>query len=125
LRAIEQLLTSAMGGNPNQAADNDISDVFDLSNNPMGNGGGTTVYRFREGIERFLITNINNAAQGAQAQSTVFIYWDLVSTDVNYYNHVPGGSNVLYLDGHVDFIRYPGDAPVSKANAIISGVLGG
>ena len=22
------------------------------------------------------------------------------------YNHVPGGGNVLYLDGHVEFIRY-------------------
>lgn len=24
-----------------------------------------------------------------------------------FYNHVPGGSNVLYLDGHVEFVRFP------------------
>ena len=119
LQAIQDLLTKALAGSPNKAGDSDLDVTAGL-----GNGGGSTVYRLREGIERFLITNINNAAQGAQAQSTVFMMWDLVSTDVNYYNHVPGGSNVLYLDGHVDFIRYPGDAPVSKANAVISGIIG-
>ena len=36
-----------------------------------GNGGGDTMYRFREGIERFLITDINSPARSAQAQSTV------------------------------------------------------
>ncbi len=30
------------------------------------------------------------------------------------FNHVPGGCNILYLDGHVSFIRYPGDAPVNQ-----------
>jgi prepilin-type N-terminal cleavage/methylation domain-containing protein/prepilin-type processing-associated H-X9-DG protein len=75
---------------------------------PFGNGGGTTIYRLREGIERFLITNINNAAQSAQAQSTVFIMFDSFGNGgaIQYFNHVPGGCNVLYLDGHVDFVRY-------------------
>jgi prepilin-type processing-associated H-X9-DG protein len=27
------------------------------------------------------------------------------------FNHVPGGGNVLYMDGHVEFIKYPGEAP--------------
>jgi prepilin-type processing-associated H-X9-DG protein len=25
------------------------------------------------------------------------------------FNHVPGGSNVLYMDGHVEFLKYQGD----------------
>ena len=90
---------------------------------PYGNGGGNTIYRFREGIERFLITNINNAAQGAQAQSTVVVQWDQINTRIAdgsgvTMNHVPGGCNVLYLDGHVDFIRYTsegGEFPVNRA----------
>jgi prepilin-type N-terminal cleavage/methylation domain-containing protein/prepilin-type processing-associated H-X9-DG protein len=89
----------------------------------VGNGGGTTIYRLREGIERFLITNINNAAQNAQAQSTVPIQWDQINSNLAdssgvTMNHVPGGSNVLYLDGHVDFLRYTsegGEFPVNRA----------
>jgi prepilin-type processing-associated H-X9-DG protein len=29
------------------------------------------------------------------------------------FNHIPGGCNVLYMDGHVEFIRYPGRYPVT------------
>ena len=71
-----------------------------------GNGGSSTIYRLMEGIERFMITDINNPGASAQAQSTVFIMFDHVSTAPQFYNHVPGGSNVLYMDGHVEFIRY-------------------
>jgi prepilin-type N-terminal cleavage/methylation domain-containing protein/prepilin-type processing-associated H-X9-DG protein len=93
----------------------------------LGNGGGSTVYRLREGIERFLITDINNPAASAQAQSTVFIMMDHVATDVSAFNHIPGGSNVLYLDGHVDYLRYqqrggepPVTGPVAEAIAVLS-----
>ncbi|MBP8128198.1 MAG: DUF1559 domain-containing protein [Candidatus Hydrogenedentes bacterium] len=96
-------------GEPAQReADKDI-DISTRDPGPgYGNGGGNTVYRLREGIERFLITDINNPAATAQAQSTVFIMFDLIGTGagVSSFNHVPGGCNVLYLDGHVDFIRY-------------------
>jgi len=78
-----------------------------------------TVYRLREGIERFLITDINNPAQQAQAQSTVFVVMDDIQYKVEFMNHVPGGGNVLYMDGHVDFIRYPGDTPFSRGWAVL------
>ena len=86
-----------------------------------GNGGGAskTVYRLREGIERFLVTDINNAGSANTAQSGVFIMLDNVSTIVSKYNHVPGGSNVLYMDGHVEFVRYPALAPVSRSMAAV------
>jgi prepilin-type processing-associated H-X9-DG protein len=38
-------------------------------------------------------------------------------------NHVPGGCNVLYLDGHVDFIKYPTDTPVNRAFAVLMQLL--
>ena len=81
------------------------------------------MYRLREGIERFMITDINNPAASAKAQSEVFIVTDALSTELDNYNHVPGGANVLYMDGHVGFIRYPGEQPVSKAMAIAVGVI--
>jgi prepilin-type N-terminal cleavage/methylation domain-containing protein/prepilin-type processing-associated H-X9-DG protein len=85
-----------------------------------GNGDGDTVYRLREGIERFLITDINDPAATAKAQSEVFVMLDNVSTEVARYNHVPGGANVLYMDGHVAFTRYPDpQSPVSPAMAAI------
>lgn len=85
-----------------------------------------TLYRLREGIERFLITDINNAAASALAQSTVPIMWDHFATNVTRdgFNHLPGGANVLYLDGHVDFLRLPGPHPVTRVFAYVASELG-
>lgn len=98
-------------------------EVQPINNQPMGNGGSNTVYRLREGIERFLITDINNAAASAKAQSGIFIMYDTLSKSVKYFNHVPGGCNVLFMDGHVEFLRYPGAAPVSRGMALFLGTL--
>jgi len=85
---------------------------------------GRTIYRLREGIERFLITDINNPAASSQAQSEVWIYMDdLNSANPAFTNHIPGGGNVLFLDGHVEFLRYPSDTPFSKAWAVLLGVI--
>ncbi len=89
-----------------------------------GNGGGDTIYRTREGIERFLITDINNPGASAMAQSDIAIMWDEISTNLAAYNHVPGGANALYLDGHVEFLKYPSQKyPVNAEFAQIFGVF--
>ncbi len=72
-------------------------------------GRGDTLFRLREGIERVLITDINNPGASAQAQSAVPVAWDHISVFVGDFAHVPGGANVLYLDGHVAFVKYPAD----------------
>ncbi|MBW7865787.1 MAG: DUF1559 domain-containing protein [Candidatus Hydrogenedens sp.] len=94
---------------------------------PYGNGGGGTVYRLREGVERFLITDINNPGAGAQAQSSIFIMFDQLSTVASGYNHVPGGCNILFMDGHVEFRRYEkqGKGPVNGPLAEIGGIFAG
>ncbi|MGI6460438.1 MAG: type II secretion system protein [Candidatus Hydrogenedentales bacterium] len=71
--------------------------------------GPKTAYRLREGIERFMVTDINNPAGSAQAQSELAIFFDIFSAEASNFNHVPGGGNVLYMDGHVEFLRYPAD----------------
>ena len=73
--------------------------------------GTITLYRLREGIERFFVSDINNPASGAKAQSEIAVMYDSAAETVtqpsdwgdtyNLYNHVPGGGNVLYMDGHV------------------------
>lgn len=82
-----------------------------------GNAGGDTVYRLRKGIERFLITDINNPAAGAVAESNIFVMFDNVAVAASQFNHVLGGGNVLYMDGHVSFVRYPGPPPVNSKMA--------
>lgn len=86
---------------------------------PYGNSEGPTIYRLREGIERFLVSDINNPAASARAQSEIFIMGDAVSVKTSDFSHVPGGSNVLYMDGHVELIRYPTKSPVNRSAALL------
>ncbi len=88
-----------------------------------GSGGGAELLRLREGIERFMITDINNPGGSARAQSDIWVYFDTVTVTVNIdkvdFNHVPGGANVLYMDGHVEFQKYngAGEAPANGNTA--------
>jgi prepilin-type N-terminal cleavage/methylation domain-containing protein/prepilin-type processing-associated H-X9-DG protein len=85
-----------------------------------------TLYRMREGIERFLITDINNPAASSVAQSELPVMWDrwTLNTDaqatVSGFNHIPGGCNVLYMDGHVEFVRLGTEYPVPSAAGVTS-----
>jgi prepilin-type N-terminal cleavage/methylation domain-containing protein/prepilin-type processing-associated H-X9-DG protein len=74
-------------------------------------GGGNTILRLREGIERFTITDINNPASGSMAQSSIPVMWDHLTPQIKGSGHIPGGMNVLYMDGHVIFEKYPSDEP--------------
>ncbi len=94
---------------------------------PLGSGGTDNVLRLREGVERFMITDINNPAASAMSQSDIPVMFDGLATLPQHYNHIPGGSNVLYMDGHVEFLRYnpPNTpAPVTGGFAGIVGALG-
>ena len=92
--------------------DLDVSDASAMLGAPLGNAGGDSLLRFREGIERFMITDINNPAASAMAQSDIAVMFDQSNMDpmgnANF-NHAPGGVNSLYMDGHVEFLRF-GDA---------------
>jgi prepilin-type processing-associated H-X9-DG protein len=85
-----------------------------------GNAQTDKVYRLKEGIERFLITDINNPGASAQAQSTLPIMWDniaAVAAGNIGFNHVPGGCNTLYMDGHVSFVKLGDTFPATIPNA--------
>lgn len=89
----------------------------------------------REGVERFFITDINNPAAGAMAQTTVPVMWDAwgAATGMHFgvfdnavvsFNHVPGGSNVLYMDGHVEFLRLNAKFPIKTSGFPVTNALG-
>ncbi len=103
--------------------------TIDIPRRPVvsGNAGGQTIARVREGAERFMITDINNPGASAMGQSTIPIMWDYIE-GARYtapdrgarFNHIPGGANILYMDGHVEFLRYPQeDHPISHVHAVI------
>lgn len=107
----------------------DVDTRSNFSNNERQQDDGNPVpdvlYRLREGVERFLITDINNPAASAQAQSTVPVMLDAWSQNgkiadgvsgsrVEVFNHIPGGGNVLYLDGHVEYLRYKDGYPLDN-----------
>ena len=89
---------------------------------PIGNANTDIVYRLKEGVERYMITHINTPGGGQQAQSQLPVVWDTISQGdggdaIGLYNHVPGWCNVLYMDGHVEFTKYPGKFPANKSFA--------
>ena len=64
----------------------------------------------KEGIERFTITDINNASSSAMAQSDVIVLYDESrayggAVDGLRFNHVPSGMNILFMDGHVEWAK--------------------
>jgi len=75
------------------------------------------VLRLREGIERFMIEDINNPSESHMAQSDIPIMFDRISLLATDFNHIPGGANVLFMDGHAEYVRYPSREfyPVSRA----------
>jgi prepilin-type N-terminal cleavage/methylation domain-containing protein/prepilin-type processing-associated H-X9-DG protein len=106
--AIVGILTTASTGDLG-AYDADVTYTNDF--------GEQTLYRLREGIERFFVTDINNPAGSSLAQSELPVMWDLVSTNAQEFNHIPGGSNVLFMDGHARFLRFPSTFPITRAFA--------
>jgi prepilin-type N-terminal cleavage/methylation domain-containing protein/prepilin-type processing-associated H-X9-DG protein len=95
--------------------------------NMTGSGavGKNTIYRLGANVDRFLISDINVIITGLEVgASTVPIMWDQISTDITEFSHVPAGQNVLYLDGHVEFMRYEKGStkfPTSPLYAAING----
>lgn len=92
-----------------------------------GTAGTNMVRRLKEGIERFFITDINDPARASLAESEVPVMWDTYGsgefTDSGdaqiVFNHLPGGSNVLYMDGHVEFSHYPSAYPITNDSQVL------
>jgi prepilin-type processing-associated H-X9-DG protein len=62
----------------------------------------------RNGIERFLITDINGPAGSATVQSCVPVLWEIPE------DNLAMGGHVLFMDGHVEFQRFGTKFPMSS-----------
>ncbi len=78
-------------------------------------GVSHTAMRLRHGAERFQIKDINNPSASNISDTRIPVLYDRIDIDAKGFNHVPGGGNVLFMDGHVEFVKYPGDFPISRA----------
>jgi prepilin-type processing-associated H-X9-DG protein len=85
----------------------------------FGNGYSNTIFRLREGIERFMLTDITTIDDPFNVQATIPVVLDNAYMYPAGFNHIPGGSNVLFMDGHVEFIKYNERSPVSAGAALI------
>lgn len=94
----------------------------------LGVGGSDSIFRLRNGIERFCITDVNAPAASAQAQSGLWVMFDQFGKQGRTMAHQPGGANVLYMDGHVSYVPYlRGDGsqpPLTSTMAATVGRIG-
>ncbi|MBI5095201.1 MAG: hypothetical protein HZB26_22550 [Candidatus Hydrogenedentes bacterium] len=84
---------------------------FVLVGGPKSYTKPETVLRLRNGLERFMLTDINGpdppGGWDAWARVRTVVAFDTFessSTEISF-NHTPDGGNVLYMDGHVEFHR--------------------
>lgn len=88
--------------------------------------GKSTIYRLGANVDRFLISDINVIITGNEVgASTVPVMWDQISTDITEFSHVPAGQNILYLDGHVSFVRYEKGSTKYPASPLYAALNGG
>lgn len=81
---------------------------------PSSTGNNQEMMRLKEGIERFMITDINNPGGSAKGQSSIPVQYDMQLMEAPMdleFNHLPGGANILYMDGHVEFVKYGAQSP--------------
>ena len=70
--------------------------------------GGVDIPRLRVGVEELLQSDINDADEAAAVKARIPVMIERPGFH-------DGGSNVLFLDGHVEFLPYPGPFPMTEA----------
>jgi prepilin-type N-terminal cleavage/methylation domain-containing protein/prepilin-type processing-associated H-X9-DG protein len=87
----------------------------------VGSRGGDAVLRLKDGIELEWLDPDSDWGTRTLAQSVIAMMHDNLSRTEVGLVHEPPGCNVLYLDGHVTFVSYPGRAPITPDVAAILG----
>lgn len=115
---------------PTNPEDSDRA-IDSIDDQQYGNGDTGVIHKLREGIERICITDVNNPAASASAQSEIAVMWDQSAAgmmmndapDTKPLNHTRG-ANVLYMDGHAGFVDYV-PKPNGKFPVTYSTFIGG
>ncbi|MCH7958905.1 MAG: DUF1559 domain-containing protein [Candidatus Hydrogenedentes bacterium] len=70
-----------------------------------GTANGDILLRLDEGVPTFRNIDFSTVSW----RPPTIVMFDRPGTTSTDFNHVPGGSNVIFIDGHVEFITYPSD----------------
>jgi prepilin-type processing-associated H-X9-DG protein len=85
--------------------------------------GRDTLYRLRDGLARYQVTDICNEAAANQARKKTAIMWDAIPPRAAMPGAEGQGANVLFLDGHVEHLEWhagSGRFPVNTAGSILT-----
>lgn len=69
---------------------------------------GVTLHRLRIGVEGLLTEAQNKPAARLRVAETIPVAIERLG-----HHHRPEGGHVVYLDGHIEFIKYPGKWPIT------------
>jgi prepilin-type processing-associated H-X9-DG protein len=89
-------------------------------NVPEGRGflDGDGIYRLSCSFDIFLIGDINTTLPSMESGGGIVPFmWDRPYVDPSKFSHQPTGGNVLYMDGHVDFIKFGKVFPMTETMA--------
>jgi prepilin-type processing-associated H-X9-DG protein len=76
--------------------------------------------RLKRDVEFFFVENRSDPRAAANTRATIPIMFETVESTV--FGRDPDGANVLYLDGHVDYVRFGSQFPVTAGvQEVISG----
>lgn len=101
--------------------ENSIPDLAQIFQNDIdvvpgaGNNSSDTIHRLKEGVARFLITNISGPTKAIRLPD-VATMWDIPTLN----HHDPAGGNVLFLDGHAEFRACAGARTFPISNSLES-----
>lgn len=70
-------------------------------------------FRLGRGVEIFFTTKYNDPEAAAQTRARIPVMFE--TFDVEGFDLQPDGANVLYLDGHVEYVRFGEAFPVNEA----------
>ncbi|MEE8344029.1 MAG: type II secretion system protein [Woeseiaceae bacterium] len=84
---------------------------------PQFEDGGSLIAKTKDG-ETFVLPPIHRGPRGALGAYTVG--WEFLSTVLAETSTGTLGSEVFYSDGHVTYVRYPGEFPVTRLVAELS-----
>jgi prepilin-type processing-associated H-X9-DG protein len=75
-----------------------------------GTGGGEKLYRLRSGLAQTVAADITIPSNANVSVSSIPV---LIERPSGRWFKASGG-NVLFMDGHVEFLRYPGPWPMTE-----------
>jgi prepilin-type N-terminal cleavage/methylation domain-containing protein/prepilin-type processing-associated H-X9-DG protein len=81
--------------------------------------------RLKLGVERFFISNINDPGASSTASSQIPVMWDEIAVyaSASMFNHVPGGGNCLFMDGHTEWLPWRSKFPSNLLGVLLSAVF--